>query len=82
MDKNQILQSEWLDILFDGKNKQYGAYDLRKTYNERLKKAMIRCIQHRCVICYGYFNGKVHTSCCKQYLSVIDISLEKFKEDN
>jgi len=41
MDKNQILQSEWLDILFDGKNKSYGAYELRKTYNGRLKKAMI-----------------------------------------
>jgi hypothetical protein len=30
MNKNQILQSEWLDILFDGKNKSYGALELRK----------------------------------------------------
>lgn len=44
MNKNQILQSEWLDILFDGKNKSYGAYELRKTYNKRLKNAIVIAI--------------------------------------
>jgi periplasmic protein TonB len=41
MNKNQILQSEWLDILFDGKNKSYGALELRKMYNKRLENAMV-----------------------------------------
>jgi protein TonB len=40
MEANQILQSSMLDILFDGKNKIYGAYDLRKTYNSRIKTAL------------------------------------------
>ncbi len=41
METNKILNSDLLDIIFDGKNKNYGAYDLRKTYSGRLTKAII-----------------------------------------
>jgi protein TonB len=41
MEAKQILKSDLLDILFEGKNKDYGAYELRKTYNKRLTKALI-----------------------------------------
>lgn len=41
MDINKILNSDLLDIIFDGKNKEYGAYELRKGYNNRLIKALI-----------------------------------------
>ena len=40
MESNKIMQADILDILFDGRNKEYGAYDLRKTYNKRLYKAI------------------------------------------
>ncbi len=40
MEANQILQSDILDILFEGKNKSYGAYDLRKTYHKRIETAL------------------------------------------
>jgi protein TonB len=40
METNKILNADILDIIFDGRNKQYGAYDLRKTYNRRLVKAL------------------------------------------
>jgi protein TonB len=40
MESNKILTADILDILFEGKNKEYGAYVLRKTYNGRLVKAM------------------------------------------
>lgn len=40
MEANNILRSDILDIIFEGKNKLYGAYDLRKTYNNRLVKAL------------------------------------------
>ena len=36
MDANKIANSDFLDILFEGRNKEYGAYDLRKTYIRRL----------------------------------------------
>jgi len=41
MEANQILKSDILGILFEGKNKAYGAYDLRKTYNKRITTALI-----------------------------------------
>jgi periplasmic protein TonB len=36
MESSTILNADVLDILFEGRNKEYGAYDLRKTYNRRL----------------------------------------------
>ena len=44
MEANQILKSDILDILFEGKNKAYGAYDLRKTYNKRITTALVSTI--------------------------------------
>src|SRR6201986_576292 len=41
MEINKILNADILDIIIEGKNKEYGAYDLRKTYNRRLWKAII-----------------------------------------
>ncbi|MEO9020690.1 MAG: energy transducer TonB [Ginsengibacter sp.] len=41
MEANQILQSDILDILFEGKNKLYGAYYLRKTYHKRITAALV-----------------------------------------
>lgn len=36
MDKNKIKQSDYLDIVYEGKNKKYGGYELRKNYTKRL----------------------------------------------
>jgi len=35
------MKSDVIDILFENRNKAYGAYDLRKHYTERLNKAFI-----------------------------------------
>ncbi|HLS71320.1 MAG TPA: TonB family protein [Chitinophagaceae bacterium] len=35
MDINKILKSDYLDILYDGRNKEYGGYPLRKNYRRR-----------------------------------------------
>jgi len=40
METNKILDADILDLLFDGRNKEYGAYDLRKHYNGRLGRAI------------------------------------------
>jgi protein TonB len=39
MDINRILKSDYLDILFDGRNKIYGGYELRRKYPQRIRKA-------------------------------------------
>jgi len=36
-----ILSANFLDILFEGRNKEYGAYELRRSYNRRLIKAIV-----------------------------------------
>ena len=40
MNAENILQSDLLDIIFENRNKQYGAYPLRKEYNRRLYLAI------------------------------------------
>lgn len=40
MDQKKILQADYLDIIFDNRNKAYGGYELRKTYNRRVKKGV------------------------------------------
>ncbi len=34
MEASKILKTDLLDLLFEDRNKAYGAYDLRKTYNK------------------------------------------------
>jgi periplasmic protein TonB len=41
METNKILQADILDIIFDGKNKEYGAYQLRKSYKKTLTRALV-----------------------------------------
>ncbi|MGZ8538927.1 MAG: energy transducer TonB, partial [Flavisolibacter sp.] len=41
MEPNKILKSDVLDILFEDRNKEYGAYELRRKYNKRLITALI-----------------------------------------
>ena len=40
METNKILDADILDLLFEGRNKEYGAYDLRRHYNGRLGRAI------------------------------------------
>lgn len=40
MNANQILSADLLDLVFNDRNKAYGAYELRKSYDSRIKKAL------------------------------------------
>jgi len=41
MQTNKILTSELIDIIFDGRNKEYGAYELRKNYSKRVRNSLL-----------------------------------------
>src|SRR5215203_3617575 len=41
MEANKILSSDILDLVFENRNKSYGAYELRKTYNKRIVTALL-----------------------------------------
>jgi protein TonB len=40
MEANKILSADILDLVFEGRNKDYGAYELRKKYNKRVITAL------------------------------------------
>lgn len=41
MQINKILSSELIDIIFDGRNKDYGAYELRRNYSKRIRNSLL-----------------------------------------
>lgn len=41
MNAQQIKNAHLLDIIFEGKNKSYGAYELRSNYNKRISMAVV-----------------------------------------
>lgn len=62
MDAQQLLTAPLLDIIFEGKNKEYGAYLLRKNYRQRLSAAIvittvIICLSLGCYYLFGTFTS-------------------------
>ena len=41
MEANKILSADILDLVFENRNKEYGAYNLRRTYNKRIILALV-----------------------------------------
>lgn len=62
MNSNAILSSDVLDILFDNRNKSYGAYTLRKFYPSRLKTSLFIMMGFATIFSAFTFlpAGKVH----------------------
>ena len=80
MDVSKILSADILDIIFEGRNKEYGAYDLRKTYEKRLKTALIGMI----VVCTLLVIGSVIANSAgnKKVQQVVqDVNLEAMKQE-
>jgi len=80
METSKILTADALDILFDGRNKEYGAYDLRKTYNSRIKISITGMFLV-CAFCLGaslFANSKEKT---KNELVITDMELMKVKDE-
>jgi protein TonB len=54
MNAINTYSSDFLDILFDGRNKDYGAYDLRRSQDRRVRNAIIGTASIAIVIIGGY----------------------------
>jgi protein TonB len=82
MDVNKILTADILDIIFDGKNKEYGAYELRKTYNDRLSKALIVTVS---VVLLAFLGSVFATMISKKSadtIEVVDTQLAEVKKND
>jgi protein TonB len=72
MSKLDILDRKWIDIIFAGRNQEYGAYQLRKENNKNTNKAIIiGCVLFSLAIAspliakYLSGSGKISPSGCK-----------------
>lgn len=80
MDINKIASADLLDIVFDGRNKEYGAYQLRKTYNSRIRNALIGTV----AICVLLLVASIIANSAgtkKAEVQVQDVTLENMKTE-
>lgn len=82
MEINKILSADILDIIFDGKNKAYGAYQLRKTYSKTLTKALIITGAVLLLVFLGsVFANIINKNTAKKDFNVLDTQMAEVKED-
>jgi len=81
MEVNKILSADILDIIFEGRNKEYGAYELRKTYNKRLATALIATASILLLLFLGYILSNTLGNKQAQAMVVEDVQLEDLKQE-
>jgi protein TonB len=63
MTHKEILTSNLLDIIFENRNKQYGAYVLRKNYNQRLGLSLFIALSTTFILFFifrnQHYNGQL-----------------------
>ena len=80
MEANKILNADILDIVFEGRDKDYGAYELRKSYNKRLRFALIGTV----AICLLLVISSLLANSIKHkegQVLVQDVTLENMKQE-
>lgn len=82
MEVNKILSADVLDIIFEGRNKEYGAYDLRKTYNKRLITSLL-IVGALCLLLFiGYLaSALLANNENNKKVDVQDVKLEEIKQE-
>jgi protein TonB len=84
MEANKILSADLLDLLFENRNKDYGAYQLRKTYNKRITKALLITASVALLALLGSFlANKISAGAAKAKkteVNLIDIKQEEEKK--
>ena len=82
MEVNKILSADVLDIIFEGRNKEYGAYQLRKTYNRRLVTSLI-IVGALCLLLFiGYLvSNLLENNAEAKNVVVQDVQLEEIKQE-
>lgn len=86
MDVNKILTADILDLIFEGRNKEYGAYELRKTYPKRIITAIISMVSFCLLIFLGtvlanFVGPKKQTQLLVQDVQLSDVKKEDKKPE-
>ncbi len=63
MEPNALLNASYLDIVFDRRNKAYGAYELRKNYDRRIRRSALFLFLGLAVpVCFAFTNRRVNAA--------------------
>ena len=81
MDANKILGAELVDLIFDGRNKSYGAYELRTGYNKRLRNALLLTVAFALLILLLSFISSLDLGSKKGQVQIKEVQLEEIKQD-
>ena len=80
MEANKILSADILDLIFEDRNKDYGAYDLRKTYNRRITRALIITASIAILALVGSVLASTLKNSNKNKLKMQEITLQDIKQ--
>ncbi len=81
MEANKILSADILDIVFEGRNKEYGAYELRKSYTKRLFLALASMVGLFVLLLVGYLvANNLKPSDDAKAIVVQEVQLEEIKQ--
>lgn len=82
MEAEKIRSADVLDIIFEGKNKEYGAYELRKTYNKRMRVALLGMIALIAASVGGYIlANSIKPDDTAVKIATKDVQLEDIKQE-
>src|SRR5215510_7699030 len=80
MEANKILSADILDLVFEDRNKDYGAYELRKTYNRRVLKALLITASVALLALLGSFiASQIDTGPGK--VNIKEVTIQEIKQD-
>ena len=81
MEPNKILQADLLDIVFEDRNKDYGAYELRRSYNKRIGRALIITASIAALAFLGSVLANNMGGTTKQKVKMTDVTLQDIKQE-
>ena len=82
MDVNKIMTADVLDIIFEGRNKEYGAYELRRTYPKRMIAALVASGALLALLFVAYMVANKMNETDTTEMVVQDVQLEEIKKED
>jgi protein TonB len=81
MDANKILSADLIDLVFEGRNKNYGAYELRTGYNKRLRNSLLLTVALGLLILLLSFISSLDLGEKKGQVQIKEVELEEIKQE-
>ncbi len=81
MEVSKILSTDLIDLVFEGRNKEYGAYELRRKYNKRLTLALVITASLALIILLASFISSITARNTKGQVQVQEVQLTEVKQE-